>query len=603
MLRSLSLLGLIWSYLGCGVAVAADADRHPRPAPAATPCIQVFHDQAAAVATGSTYHAISLANLLGHWPHYEVRVRLIHNYRVGDLRKCHANFYIGTNQSTIVPEDFSRDFLQSESRVAWIGHGLEQLHPGDLQRKFAHQVVGVSLPTMNTAGQVSFYSSAIYKGSVFRRRHSDEIMQAETEYSVVEMTAKGVGADSFVVAKLMDNQVSKVVPYILRSANKFIVTDNPFTLMHANDRYMIVADILFDVLGEQPRQQKPFAFVRVEDVHGSYEVPLLSASILALRELNVPVSVSLIPLFADPLGSFAKKTVAPLSAYQNRMLGPLVKVLSEDPRNAIMWHGVTHQHGAMKNPHSGASGEDYEFWNVPDDKPIDGESPAKWVQHFRPGFDVLQKFGLKPRYWVTPHYQASAAANEVIGKTFPWIVGRAFYYASSRKAEFTLPAVSALTGVALPAVSGERLDQLANQSWDNVDMDSKAGIEQVYPYEIYRDIYGQRVIPESLSFMRARTDVLSSDQMLELAKQNVVLRDYWASFFFHPFIFTSKERGGIGRHDGDTSELKKLVNGLKQLGYQFTSLGEFEDLVGQSAPGSQPTQKRVESQTLPADVK
>jgi hypothetical protein len=75
--------------------------------------------------------------------------------------------------------------------------------------------------------------------------------------------------------------------------------------------------------------------------------------------------------------------------------------------------------------------------------------------------------------------------------------------------------------------------------------------------------------------------------MLADARRNSVVRDYWASFFYHPYVFSQKEDGGIGQFDGDTMELRKLLIGLKLLGYTFTSLPDFEaSLSPQSQLGS-----------------
>jgi hypothetical protein len=162
------------------------------------------------------------------------------------------------------------------------------------------------------------------------------------------------------------------------------------------------------------------------------------------------------------------------------------------------------------------------------------------------------------------------------------------YYTSSVKPSFTLKAVDPKSGTAMPSVTRERLAELKEASWDNLDTRSHGELTQMFPFEIYRDIYGQRIIPETLGYLSFATSdqtafVRMPEHMLADAERNRVVRDYWASFFFHPYLFASRENGGVGRHEGDASELRKLLVGLKLLGYQFTGLPDFEAQVAQQS--------------------
>jgi peptidoglycan/xylan/chitin deacetylase (PgdA/CDA1 family) len=92
---------------------------------------------------------------------------------------------------------------------------------------------------------------------------------------------------------------------------------------------------------------------------------------------------------------------------------------------------------------------------------------------------------------------------------------------------------------------------------------------QFFPFEIYRDVYGQAVLPENLGFV----DYLGSpdgvnpiDVMLANAKRNRVLRDNWASFYFHPFFM---------QRPGAAADLDRLLKGLQALGYEFVDLERF----------------------------
>lgn len=63
---------------------------------------------------------------------------------------------------------------------------------------------------------------------------------------------------------------------------------------------------------------------------------------------------------------------------------------------------------------------------------------------------------------------------------------------------------------------------------------------QIYPYEIYGDIYRQKIIPENLGTVVPPQNAQvkfprSVENMLADAKRNLVLRDVWAAMFYHPF--------------------------------------------------------------------
>ena len=53
------------------------------------------------------------------------------------------------------------------------------------------------------------------------------------------------------------------------------------------------------------------------------------------------------------------------------------------------------------------------------------------------------------------------------------------------------------------------------------------------------------------------------DTILGNAKRNMVLRDVWASFFYHPFFI---------KRPGAEAELKRLLESLQAMGYEFVDL-------------------------------
>jgi uncharacterized protein YdaL len=85
-------------------------------------------------------------------------------------------------------------------------------------------------------------------------------------------------------------------------------------------------------------------------------------------------------------------------------------------------------------------------------------------------------------------------------------------------------------------------------------------VGQFFPY-VVNDVYGSKVLPENLGnyepVMVNNHPPRSPAQMVESARRNLVVRDGFASFFYHPYY-------GV-------QALKETVEGIKALGYTFVS--------------------------------
>lgn len=546
-------------------------------------CVNVYHDEAfEGERDRGPINAIMLANLLGHWPKYEIRVRPIQKYTPSDLEACKATLYLGTSTDPEIPNAFLRDFFTSRKRLAWVGFGIEKLDQKKFAEVFHHRVSGLVTIDDPKAKAPAFYQYVTYKGSLFHRDVISSDGRHEGPFEAVRFTPTNTSAAEKVIAHLSHNETYASIPYILRSDAKFVVGDVPFAYMHEAGRYFAFADLLFDILDEKPLRQKPLAFARTEDIHAFYWRPMLDAAFEAHSSVDVPISIAHIPLFMDPFDAFGMgKIDSPSPASDNPEFFSLIKQITQDKRNSVIWHGVTHQFGTIKNPYSGTSGDDYEFWNKVDERPVYGDSVSGTLHRLEKAMRVFSAYKQGPRFWVTPHYQASALDNSIFASVFPWIVGRVTYYPSSHKPTFTLGAVNRQASLAMPSVTLKRLRELKEKDWNDLDERSEQGEAQLFPYEIFRDVYGQRIIPETLGYLSYATTeqtgfVRSADDMLADARRNLVVRDYWASFFYHPYIFAEKRDGGSGRYSGDTFELRKLFIGLKLLGYSFVGLPEFE---------------------------
>jgi uncharacterized protein YdaL len=126
----------------------------------------------------------------------------------------------------------------------------------------------------------------------------------------------------------------------------------------------------------------------------------------------------------------------------------------------------------------------------------------------------------------------------IFGQVFGWNIGRVIYFS---RAVWEFRRRSALRQVR------------ANTC---VDLKAQPGLSpngQFFPYEIFRDAYGQRIIPENLGNLQPfmNHQVLKSrtiDEILASARRNLVLRDAWASVFIHPLMILPRhgwESAGI----------------------------------------------------------
>jgi uncharacterized protein YdaL len=267
-----------------------------------------------------------------------------------------------------------------------------------------------------------------------------------------------------------------------------------------------------------------------------------------LAEEQVPFVVSVIPVHTDPLGAANNGVAQTLSLSQTpEVREALNYMISKGGQIAL--HGFTHQYDSVPNPYSAASGDDYEFFrvtfddagNLADYRPLIEDS-RKWA-HARvtAGIRELRKSGFKAMAWVTPHYAASAPDYEVFGVRFPLTIQRALY--------FDLTGNVSGKGRRSPARSG----------------DSSAEVRlagQFFPYVIHNDIYGQKIVPENLGNVELTLvnglPVRSPTDMVRIARKNKVIRDGWASGFFHPFL-------GI-------EALRELVRGVKAEGFTYVPL-------------------------------
>ena len=300
-------------------------------------------------------------------------------------------------------------------------------------------------------------------------------------------------------------------PYIVRAGSFWLVADSPLSYATEADRYLLFSDLLHDMLGEQHASSHS-AIIRIEDTNPFSDPETLRTVADRLASLGVPFLVGVTPFYVNP----ATGTRIAMSAKPDYV--DALHYMMERGGTVVM-HGTTHQY-------KGESASDYEYWDESGDRPIPDETRASVERRVRDGLLECLRNGVYPLLWETPHYAASKLDYSVFAAHF------------SSAIEQRLVA--------------ERLDY-----------------SQYFPYIIRRDVYGQTIYPENLGYVPLeggeRQQTATVEKLLGFAQANLIVRDGFASAFFHPFV--------------PVARLEQLVRGLKDLGYTFLDLRDAQHVV------------------------
>jgi len=220
--------------------------------------------------------SISLINLLGHFKDWKKERVSINEYQSGDLEECQVNFYVSTFYDNKAPKSFYDDLEKTQSRVVWIGYNIWGMPPSVLEHRFGLEYKGIESFSPNdfdSDGLNAFYRHFSYKGEDFNKsavktKDPKQPISAAVELVKVQLSKKKETKVYSWASYSGSKEKRPRLPYITQHGNYWYVADIPFSYIHTSDRYLIFADILFDVLNEKPvwGGKKP-AFIRIEDVH------------------------------------------------------------------------------------------------------------------------------------------------------------------------------------------------------------------------------------------------------------------------------------------------------------------------------------------------
>lgn len=479
-----------------GIASSADLDGGK---------VLILYDSTGPYAWTGKIHSQQLASLIGHFqlPYTRLPIEQFRNTKLDDYA---ATFYLGTRYNNTLPASFLQQVAVSAKPICWFKYNIWEL--GDTKQ------FGFQFQKLDQTGHPLIH----FHGQTFGK------YAADPELGLLSITDK---SKTTTVATAC-NESNQCVPYIIRGKNLWYIADVPFSYMSDDSRYVPFCEILHDILQiNHPKNRR--AMIRIEDVNALTDPKSLRAITDYLFSQGVPFAISLIPVYNDSRGYYHGGVPAVISIADKPDLVAELKYATSHGGSIIL-HGYTHQYRSELNPFTGTTGDDFEFFRMTLDstgntvinRPVPEDS-ADWARgRVKAALAELQRAGLSTDIWETPHYAASATDYKVFAAMFKATTQRIIYFPHSPQ----------------PKPGSGQVPYFAGQ---------------FFPYLIYRDVYGQKVIPENLG--NVTPGVRLPADMIRAARKNLVVRDGWASAFFHPYL--------------NISYLKQIVSGIKKLGYKF----------------------------------
>ena len=413
--------------------------------------------------TGGLGDARQLRQLMGHF-RVQPDVQSVSGYQTGDLDRYDITFYIGFTRRDVPPQKFLQDVYNTSRPFVWINTGMGRFAGSfDLGKRYGFAYVRFDTATV--------YDAVEGNGRTFTK--------TEPNAAVIRITDPGRCA---VLATAISSRRRVRIPYIVRSGSFWYVVDSPFSYATEADRYLLFADMLHDILGEN-HPVSHSALIRIEDTNPLSDAGQLRAVADILSSRHVPFLVGVVPFYVNPAAGM-RVAMSEKPDY----VDALHYIMERG--GSIVMHGTTHQY-------RGETTTDYEFWDESRDNTLPVDSKDYVERKIREGILECMKNGVYPIAWETPHYTASTIDYQVFASHFTTAIEQRLVL--------------------------DRTDE-----------------SQYFPYVIFRDMYGQRIYPENLGYVPMESDLKKEeetvDRLIGFAKANLAVRDGFATAFFHPFV-------------------------------------------------------------------
>jgi uncharacterized protein YdaL len=290
---------------------------------------------------GSELYAQLTANLIGHFGKADLKD--VAEIEERALDRYDAIFVLPAWRGGPLPADLLAGLRRTARPTVWIHHGIEQL--------FADPAFAAAQSWRPAAQRIADYREIQYKGIRFPRDpRANEIAvePAVVDGKKVRVYASAIGADA------------RLVPWALREGNFFYLVEAPFSYRHEDDRYLVFADLLFEVLAPNTPGRRR-ALVRIEDVGPEGRPGRIRRMADLLAAEGVPFSISVYDTYRDPAGRYNRGKPLTFSLrHRPRLVRALEYAVAKG--GTLVAHGHTHQTDLRPNPYSRVSGGDYEFF-------------------------------------------------------------------------------------------------------------------------------------------------------------------------------------------------------------------------------------------------
>ena len=459
-------------------------------------------------------YAMSAANLASHFGSWTAAP--VSSYTAGKLNDYTATIYLGSTYDEPLPAAFLDDVHGTTKPVIWIYDNIWALSSRfpDFQAKYGWQWWKFD---------TSDIASVRYKGVDLGRSllNRGGIM----DYASLDATR----VTTLATAKRADGTT---LPWAVRSGNLTYIGENPFAYTSETDRDLAFVDLLYDALAPTTPERHR-ALVRIEDIGPDSDPAQLRAVADALYRRHIPFGFGVSAQYRDPKQVNGTTTSRTLAAAPQ----VVTAIRYMQARGGVMVnHGLTHQYSNVANPYDGVSGNDFEFYRVTENAdhtlnfagPVP-ENSLTWARNRMLSANAgFMAAGLQaPRIFEFPHYTGSVEAYQAAAGLYPTRWERGMYFSG------------VMRGGAV---------------------DYARPIGQRFPF-VVRDIYGSTVLPENIGSYEPEAfhqfPVHTVADILKGVDSNKVVRDGFASFYFHPFW--------------GPAALEQALDGLTARGWQFVS--------------------------------
>jgi uncharacterized protein YdaL len=467
-------------------------------------------------------YAVAAGNLASHFGTWKAEP--VSSYTAGELLGYAATIYIGStykDSTSPLPVAFLDDALISAKPLIWMYDNIWQL--ANRAPDFVNRY-GFNPWTFDTSpiAEVRYKNASLTR---YATNGGGILAFSSFDSTKALALAQAVRSDG------------STLPWAVRALNLTYIGEIPFAYMSENDRYLIFSDLLFDALAPATTERHR-ALVRIEDIGPEADPAQLRAIADYLGGNQIPFTFIVYPYYLDPHGMYSGGVPESVRLRDAPEVVEALKYMLARGGTMVM-HGFTHQYQDKANPYDAVSGNDFEFYlahidpatnNVVYDGPVPEDS-YKWaLGRLDAASKEFRASGLaQPTIFEFPHYAGSVEDYRAVASRFSTRYERALYFGG--------------------ALGGK-----------NTTIDYGHMLGQFFPY-VVNDVYGSKVIPENIGNYepqaynnhppRFPVDLIAS------ARRNLVVRDGFASFFYHPYF--------------SVQTLAEIVQGIKDAGYTFVS--------------------------------